>query len=175
MFNFGSYVSLPTLFACFLGSDVPTSSFIFIENVFYYSCFHCFFFVNMFCTLQKYWCKLYIMKSYNHIFIKMSSSVFVYMNYLCNVFHLQMMYILYFTYSTVCSPSVCHCVPFSIPIVYTMALILIIIIFIIIRMYLLTRVISYLCLFSFHVPRIPRGSINEYTYENGIQFEIKSL
>ena len=30
------YVSLPTLFACFLGFDVPTS-FIFIENVFYYS------------------------------------------------------------------------------------------------------------------------------------------
>ena len=30
LFNFGSYVSL---FACFLGFDVPTSS---IENVFYY-------------------------------------------------------------------------------------------------------------------------------------------
>ena len=39
LFNFGSYVSLPTLFACFLGFDVPTSSFIFIENVFYYSLF----------------------------------------------------------------------------------------------------------------------------------------
>ena len=26
--NFGSYVSLPTLFACFLGFDIPTSSFI---------------------------------------------------------------------------------------------------------------------------------------------------
>ena len=38
LFNFGSYVSLPTLFTCFLGFDVPTSSFIFIENVFYYSC-----------------------------------------------------------------------------------------------------------------------------------------
>ena len=36
LFNFGSYVSLPTLFACFFGFDVPTS-FIFI-NVFYYSC-----------------------------------------------------------------------------------------------------------------------------------------
>ena len=33
LFNFGSYISLPTLFACFLGFDVPTS-FIFIENVF---------------------------------------------------------------------------------------------------------------------------------------------
>ena len=29
-----SYVNLPTLFTCFLGFDVPTSSFIFIENVF---------------------------------------------------------------------------------------------------------------------------------------------
>ena len=38
LFNFGSYVSLPTLFTCFLGFDIPTSSFIFIENVFYYSC-----------------------------------------------------------------------------------------------------------------------------------------
>ena len=38
LFNFGSYVSFPTLFACFLGFDIPTSSFIFIENVFYYSC-----------------------------------------------------------------------------------------------------------------------------------------
>ena len=34
LFNFRSYVNLPTLFACFLGFDVPTSSFIFIENVF---------------------------------------------------------------------------------------------------------------------------------------------
>ena len=41
VFNFGSYVSLPTLtlFTCFLGFDVPTSSSIFIENVFYYSFF----------------------------------------------------------------------------------------------------------------------------------------
>ena len=31
LFNFGSYVDLPTYF---LGFDVPTSSFIFIENVF---------------------------------------------------------------------------------------------------------------------------------------------
>ena len=34
LFNFRSYVNLPTLFACFLGFDVHTSSFIFIENVF---------------------------------------------------------------------------------------------------------------------------------------------
>ena len=40
LFNFGSYL---TLFACFLDFDIPTSSFIFIGNVFYYSCFHCFF------------------------------------------------------------------------------------------------------------------------------------
>ena len=26
-----------------------------------------------------------------------------------------------------------------------------------------------------HALLIPRGSINEYTYENGVQFEIKSL
>ena len=49
-----------------------------LKMFFYYSCFHCVFFlngVNIFCTLQKYWCKLYIMKSYNHIFIKMCSSM----------------------------------------------------------------------------------------------------
>ena len=34
LFNFRSYVNLPTLFACFLGFDVPTSFSIFIENVF---------------------------------------------------------------------------------------------------------------------------------------------
>ena len=34
LFNFRSYINLPTLFACFLGFDIPTSSFIFIENVF---------------------------------------------------------------------------------------------------------------------------------------------
>ena len=39
LFNFGSYVSLSILLlACFLGLDVPTFSFIFIENIFYYSC-----------------------------------------------------------------------------------------------------------------------------------------
>ena len=37
LFNFGSYVSFPNLFTFFLGLDVPTSSFIFIENVFDYS------------------------------------------------------------------------------------------------------------------------------------------
>ena len=93
-----------------------------LKMFFYYSCFHCFFLngVNMFCRLQKYWCKLYIMKSYNHnIFIKICSSMkvsqsFVYINYLCILLHLQMMSILYFTYSTVCSPSVCHCVNHSV-------------------------------------------------------------
>ena len=126
MFNFGYYDSLPTLFACFLGFDIPTY-FIFIENVFYYSCFHCFFFrngVNILCGLQKYWCKLYHMKSYNCTFvckfIKICSSMkvsLVYINYLCILFNLQMMSILYFTYSTVCSPtrsSVCHCVNHSV-------------------------------------------------------------
>ena len=38
LFSFGSYVSFPTLFACFWGFDIHTSSFTFIENVFYYSC-----------------------------------------------------------------------------------------------------------------------------------------
>ena len=38
LFNFRSFVNLPTLFAYFLGFDIPTSS-IFIENVFYYSCY----------------------------------------------------------------------------------------------------------------------------------------
>ena len=37
LFNFVYYVSLPTLFAYFLGFDIPASSFMFIENVFYYS------------------------------------------------------------------------------------------------------------------------------------------
>ena len=31
---FGSYVSLATLFTCFLDFDIPASSFIFIENAF---------------------------------------------------------------------------------------------------------------------------------------------
>ena len=34
LFNFRSYINLPTLFACFLGFDVPKSSSSFIENVF---------------------------------------------------------------------------------------------------------------------------------------------
>ena len=79
LFNFGFYVSLPALFACFLSFDVPTSSFIFIENVYFIILVSIVFFllngVNMFCTMQKYWCKLYIMKSYNHIFIKICSSM----------------------------------------------------------------------------------------------------
>ena len=72
-----------------------------------------------------------------------------------------------------------------------MALILIIIILITIRICLLTNVITTLMLslmqhfllFSFNIPSIqmrmhnyiPRGSINEYTYENGVQFKIQSL
>ena len=34
VFNFGSYVSLPTLFACFLGFNIPTSSFILLKMFF---------------------------------------------------------------------------------------------------------------------------------------------
>ena len=57
-----------TLFAYFLGFDIPTSSFILFGNVFYYSCFRCFFFLNgliIFCGLQKYWCKLYIIRHHS--------------------------------------------------------------------------------------------------------------
>ena len=55
--DFGSYVSFPVLFAWFLGFDIPTSFFIFIENVFCYSCFHRFFFWIVwifFCRLTIY-------------------------------------------------------------------------------------------------------------------------
>ena len=34
LFNFGSYVSLLTLFACFLGFSIPTSSFILLKMFF---------------------------------------------------------------------------------------------------------------------------------------------
>ena len=40
LLNFGSHL---TLLACFLGFDIPTSSFILLEMFFYYSCFHCIF------------------------------------------------------------------------------------------------------------------------------------
>ena len=111
--------------------------------------------VNMFvqCRLQKYWCKLhvYIMKSYNHKCIKACSSMKVSLLYTSIIydyelviilFHLQMMSIFYFSYSSVCSPtrsSVSHCVNNYAK--YTKALILIIIIF---RMYLLTNFITML-------------------------------
>ena len=72
-----SCVSFPT---CFLGFDIPTSSFIFIENASYYSCFHCFAFlngVNIFCRLHKY--SYIIIIHVNHtiiiIFIKICSSM----------------------------------------------------------------------------------------------------
>ena len=68
------------------------------------------------------WCKLYNyhMKSYNHNSIKACTSMKVSLLYISIIyeliivlFHLQMMSIFYFTYSTVCSPtrsSVSHCV-----------------------------------------------------------------
>ena len=34
LFNFGSYVHLPTLFACFFGFNIPTSSFILMKMFF---------------------------------------------------------------------------------------------------------------------------------------------
>ena len=53
LLNFGSYSSLPTLFACFWGFDVHTLSFIFILNVFLIFLFPLVFFmndVNIFCN-----------------------------------------------------------------------------------------------------------------------------
>ena len=64
------------------------------------------------------------MKSYNHKFINICSSMKVSLLYISIIyaliiilFHLQMMSILYFIYSTVCSPtrsSVSHCVNHSV-------------------------------------------------------------
>ena len=120
MFNFGS--SQPCSHAFWVLTSLHLLSF--LLKMFFIILVSIVFFlndVNIFCRWQKYWCKLYIIKSYNHIFIKFCSSMkvsqsFVCINYLFILLHLQMMSILYFTYSTVCSPSVCHCVnPFSIP------------------------------------------------------------
>ena len=115
------YVSLPTLFTCFLGFDVPASSFIFIENVFYYSCFHCFFFlngVNIFCTLRKYWCKLYyIMKSYNHTLIKICSSMKVSVLYIISIIYAFSDDVYFLFHLQHCRQFQCLslCQPFSIP------------------------------------------------------------
>ena len=123
--NFGSYVSLPTLFTCFLGFDVCTSLHLlsFVLKMF----FLLFLFPLLFFSE---WCEYFL---YNHTFIKVCSSMNVRTS-LCiyqlfmHFFPLQMMSILYFTYS---SSSVCHCSqPFSIPmliIVYTIIIIFIII------------------------------------------------
>ena len=48
--------------------------------------------VNIFCRLQKYWCELYIMKSYNHIFIKICSSMKV------SRLYISFIYAFFFTY-----------------------------------------------------------------------------
>ena len=108
------------LFACFSGFDIPTSFFIFVENVFLFL-FLSFFFLNdvniLFVDCRNTRVSYNIMKSYNHIFIKICSSMkvsLVYINYLYILCLLQMMSILYFTYSTVCSPSVYHCVNHSV-------------------------------------------------------------
>ena len=44
-----NYVSLPTLFACFLGFDIPTFSVIFIENVFFFILVSIVFFFSEWC------------------------------------------------------------------------------------------------------------------------------
>ena len=61
LFNFGSYVTFPTLFTRFLGFNIPTSSFILFQMFSIILVSIVFFFlngVNIFCKLQKYWCKL---------------------------------------------------------------------------------------------------------------------
>ena len=130
-----------------------------LECFFYYSCFHCFFFpdgVNIFCRLQKYWCKLYVIWNHSIInalkFVHQWRSIFCIYALIIILYHLQMIYILYFTYSTVCSPtrsSVSHCVKHSnayhsIQYYYTMALIL------------YKNVVAHKCAYatSFHVPII---------------------
>ena len=43
--------TIPIFFAYILSFDIPTPSFIYIENVYYYSCFYCFSDgVNIFCV-----------------------------------------------------------------------------------------------------------------------------
>ena len=96
---------------------------------------------------------IYHLKSFNHKCIKVCSSMKVSLLYIYELiiilFHLQIMSILYFTYTTVCSPtrsSVSCCVNNSNAYhsIYTMALILISFIFIIIRMYFLTDLFQHL-------------------------------
>ena len=84
--DFGFYVSFPTLLACFLGFDIPTSSFIFIENVFFLLfLFPLFFFLNVFLWTAEI---LYvIMKSYNHKCINICSSIKDSLLYLCIDYH----------------------------------------------------------------------------------------
>ena len=63
--------SQPCLHAFWVLTSLHLLSFL-LKMCFYYSCFHCFFFrngVNILCRLQKYWCKLYHMKSYICTFV----------------------------------------------------------------------------------------------------------
>ena len=120
---------------------------------FYWKCFFMFplfFFllngVNIFRRLQKYWCKLYIMKSYTHNCNEGQSFVFMHwlsfsVTYKWCIFSISLaalsavlQEVVSVTVSTIQYSNAYH----SIQYYYTMALILIIIIFIIIRMYLLT-------------------------------------
>ena len=120
------------------------------------------------------------MKSFNHECIKACSSMKVVL------FHLQMMSIFYFTDSTVCSPtrsSQCQPLCAYTVIIYNGFYINIH------NYYTFKNVFAHKFYYyaydshsiSFHFLRIqmrmcnqiPRGSINEYTYQNGVQFEIK--
>ena len=107
---FGSYVSFPTLFTHAIWVLTSLHLFSFLLKIFFIILVSIVFFlngVNIFCRLQKYWCK----------FVYQWRSVFCIYVLIIFLFHSQMMYILYFTYSVVCSPtrsSVSHCVNDSI-------------------------------------------------------------
>ena len=82
--------------------------------------------VTILCRLQKYWYKLYHIKSYNCTFvskfIKIYSLMKVSLLYVSIIYaffqlHLQIVSIFYFTSRTVCSPTrsgVCHCINHSV-------------------------------------------------------------
>ena len=200
LFNFGSHLT-GALFACILGFDIPTSSFIFIGNAFYYSCFHCFFpwMVWIFLVDCRNTSVSHI--SWNHSIINAlkffinEGQPFVYnyiyqlfMNWL-SFFHLQRMPTIYFTYSRLQVVSVTISTTWHSNVIKVYN--------IIIQWlnnynhyYLLTNFITMLMipfqcnklflLFSFHVLSIQmrmrnyitRDLNNKHTYANGVQFEM---
>ena len=126
--------SQPCLHA-FWGFDIPTYSFIVIYSIVFFFWMHMvwiYSFIVIYSIVffsECIWCEyifedcrntIYyyeIMKSYNHKCIKICSSVFCIYVLIIILLHLQMMYILYFTCSTVCHStrsSVNHCVNHSV-------------------------------------------------------------